>query len=85
MSSSFFQAHNIFAGFELGSYILLASLSQKCEMSPSALKVIVGAVASCAEVVRGDQFVSSVIAICEPQPELERLTAATLKAILRIS
>lgn len=71
--------------FQLGSYILLASLSQKCEMSPSALKVIVGAVASCAEVVRGDQFISSVIAICEPQPELERLTEGTLKAILRIS
>ena len=54
-------------------------------MWPSALKVIVGAVASCAEVVRGDQFISSVIAICEPQPELERLTEGTLKAILRIS
>ncbi|KAF8154101.1 hypothetical protein B0H34DRAFT_800000 [Crassisporium funariophilum] len=68
----------------LGSYILLASLSQKCELSPAALKVIVGAMAGCASSVRGDQFVSSLVAVCEPQKELERFTDGTLKSILRI-
>ncbi|KAF8966928.1 armadillo-type protein [Flammula alnicola] len=68
----------------IGSYILLASLSQKCELSSSALKVVVGSMAPCAHVVRGDQFISSLIAICEPQPELEGFTDGTLKTMLRI-
>ncbi|KAF4611649.1 hypothetical protein D9613_003824 [Agrocybe pediades] len=69
----------------LGSYILLASLGKKCELSPAALKVILSAVASCAHVVSANQFVNSLVAICESQPELEEFSGATLKAILRVS
>ncbi|KAF9553866.1 hypothetical protein CPC08DRAFT_672807 [Agrocybe pediades] len=69
----------------LGSYILLASLGKKCELSPAALKVVLSAVASCAHVVIANQFVNSLVAICESQPELEVFSDATLKAILRVS
>ncbi|KDR78387.1 hypothetical protein GALMADRAFT_245550 [Galerina marginata CBS 339.88] len=68
----------------LGSYILLASLSQKCELGQPALKAILGVAASCAHIVRGDQFISSVIGICGPQVELEKFTDGTIKDILRI-
>ena len=68
---------------KLGSYILLASLSQKCKLASNALKVIVGAMASAAHTVRGDQFVNSLVAVCEPQDELDAFTSETLKAIVR--
>jgi len=68
---------------KLGSYILLASLSQKCKFSSSALKAIVGAMASAAHTVRGDQFVNSLVAVCEPQEALDAFSSETLKAIVR--
>ncbi|KAF8797612.1 hypothetical protein BYT27DRAFT_7204423 [Phlegmacium glaucopus] len=68
----------------LGSYILLVALSQKYQFSTSTLKVIVSTMVACAHMVRGDQLISSLVAMCDSQDELERLSDKTLKAILRI-
>ena len=69
---------------QIGSYILLVALSQKYQLSPSALKVIVSTMAACAYVVRGNQLISSLVAVCDSQNELERFGNKTLKAILCI-
>jgi U3 small nucleolar RNA-associated protein 10 len=69
---------------QLASYILLVALSQKYQFSPSALKIIVSTMAACAHMVRGDQLISSLVAVCGSQNELERFTDKTLKAILHI-
>ncbi|KAJ3515006.1 hypothetical protein NLJ89_g2035 [Agrocybe chaxingu] len=68
----------------LGSYILFSALSKKCELSPSALNVIVSSMASSAQAVNPDQFVNSLVAVCEAQLELERLSDKTMDAILRL-
>ncbi|PPR01672.1 hypothetical protein CVT24_001501 [Panaeolus cyanescens] len=68
----------------LGSYILLVALSEKCELAPAALKVIIGAMTSCAEYVRGEQLVNSLLAVCEPQETLEKLSDGSVKALLSI-
>lgn len=69
----------------LGSYILLAALSQKYQIAAPALKVIVGGMARCAHQVSTKQFLGSLVAVCEPQSELECFSDKTIKALLRIS
>ena len=69
---------------QIGSYILLVALSQKYQLSPSALKVIVSTMAACAHVVRGNHLINSLVAVCDSQNELERFSDKTLKAILRV-
>jgi U3 small nucleolar RNA-associated protein 10 len=39
---------------------------------------------ACAHLVRGDQLISSLVAVCDSQIELERFSDKTMKAILRI-
>ncbi|KJA17838.1 hypothetical protein HYPSUDRAFT_191636 [Hypholoma sublateritium FD-334 SS-4] len=68
----------------IGSYILLASLSQKCQMSPAALKISVNSMTVCAHVVRGEQYISALIAVCQPQPILDEFSGSTLKALLKL-
>jgi len=69
---------------QLGSFILLSALSLKCDLSASALKVIVGSMASCASAVETKQFLSATIAVCEPQSELQAFSGSTVKAILKL-
>lgn len=68
----------------IGSYILLASLSQKCQMSPAALKIAVNSMTVCAHVVRGEQYISALTAVCQPQPVLDEFSGSTLKALLKL-
>ncbi|KII90106.1 hypothetical protein PLICRDRAFT_686024 [Plicaturopsis crispa FD-325 SS-3] len=68
----------------LGSYVLLSALSQKCHFAPAALKVIVGAMASCAHNVSTKQFVSALVSVCEPQDQLEGLSDTASSAILHL-
>ncbi|KAG6902641.1 hypothetical protein C0995_013766 [Termitomyces sp. Mi166 len=68
----------------LGSYVLLAALSQKCRIAPAALSAILNAMTTCAENVLPQQYVNAILSVCEPQDELEVFSKATLKAILRI-
>jgi U3 small nucleolar RNA-associated protein 10 len=65
---------------KLGSYILFASLSQKCRFSPAALQVVMGEIISASHSVRTDQFV----AVCAPQDALEKLPSEVLKGILGV-
>lgn len=69
---------------KLGSYILLASLSQKCELSPAALQVVVGEIVSASHSVRTDQFVQTLIAVFAPQDPLEKLPSEVVKSILKM-
>ncbi|EAU87657.2 hypothetical protein CC1G_09118 [Coprinopsis cinerea okayama7 len=68
----------------LGSYILLATLSQKCGLAPPALKVIIGALASSARHVSAKQFVSAALAVCQPQTDLEKVSESTVNAMLKL-
>ncbi len=38
----------------------------------------------CAHVVRGEQYVSALIAVCEPQSVLDEFSDSTLKALLKL-
>ena len=69
---------------KLGSYILLASLSQKCKFSPAALQVVVGEIVSAFHLVRPDQLVQTLVAVCGPQDILEKLPSEVVKGILGI-
>lgn len=69
---------------QLGSYILLASLSQKCKFSPAALQVVVGEIVSAFHLVRPDQLVQTLVAVCGPQDVLEKLPGEVVKGILGI-
>lgn len=68
----------------IGSYILLASLSQKCQISPAALKIVVNSMSICAHVVRADHYTSALIAVCQGQATLDEFSGSTLKAMLTL-
>ncbi|KAF5351352.1 hypothetical protein D9758_008071 [Tetrapyrgos nigripes] len=69
----------------LGSYALLSVLSQKCRLTPSALKAIVISMSNCARQVGTAQYLNALISVCEPQGEIEELPDATVKTVLRIA
>jgi U3 small nucleolar RNA-associated protein 10 len=69
---------------QLGSYILLSALSQKCHLTPKAVKAIIGAMAGCAHQVETRQFINAAISVCEPQAELDHFSNSTVKHILRL-
>ncbi|KAJ7582775.1 hypothetical protein C8J56DRAFT_230499 [Mycena floridula] len=68
----------------LGSYILFAALSQRCQFTPLALQSIVTAMSNCARRVDVKQFLSAVVSVCEPQPEMEELGGNVVKTILKL-
>ncbi|KAJ2923032.1 hypothetical protein H1R20_g14063, partial [Candolleomyces eurysporus] len=68
----------------LGSYILLAALSQKCDLAPTVMKTIVGAMAGAALHVSTEQFVNAAVAVCQGQEALEKVSESTVKAILQL-
>ncbi|KAF6741372.1 hypothetical protein DFP72DRAFT_995311 [Ephemerocybe angulata] len=69
---------------QLGSYVLLAALSQKTDLAPSVVKSIVGAMAGAAQHVSTDQFVSALVAFCQGQTQLEKVSESTVKALLQL-
>jgi U3 small nucleolar RNA-associated protein 10 len=69
---------------KLGSYILLSSLSQKCQFSSAALQVVVGEIVSASHSVRADRFVQTLVAVCGPQDVLEKLPSEVIKGIIGI-
>jgi hypothetical protein len=69
---------------KLGSYVLLALLSQKCIFSPAALQVVVGEIVSASHSVRTTQFVQTLVAVCGPQDAMRKLPTEVAKGILRI-
>ncbi|KAG7098539.1 hypothetical protein E1B28_000475 [Marasmius oreades] len=68
----------------LGSYILISTLSQKCKVTPAALKALVVSMISCAHEVGVTQVVNALISVCEAQDVLEELPNHTVKSFLRL-
>ena len=58
---------------QLASYILLSALSQRCRLSPAALKTILSSMASCSEQVTSQQFIHATLSVMAPQDELNVL------------
>jgi hypothetical protein len=58
---------------QLASYVLLAALSQKCKLTPEALKTIVECMGAAADLVEAKQFVNAAVAVCTLQGELQSL------------
>lgn len=69
----------------LGSYILISALSKKIQFTPHALKTIISSMTSCAQNVSPTQFTNALLAVCEPQPALERFSEGTVKGIILIT
>ncbi|OBZ74951.1 U3 small nucleolar RNA-associated protein 10 [Grifola frondosa] len=67
----------------LGSFLLLAALSQKCHFSAKALKAIVGTVLSCKDRVSPKHLVRTVISVCAPQDDIEKFSSSVVKEILK--
>ncbi|EIN05935.1 hypothetical protein PUNSTDRAFT_137420 [Punctularia strigosozonata HHB-11173 SS5] len=59
----------------LGSYVLLAALSQRSTLTPAALKTALERMAAAATSghVEASQFINAAVAVCAPQEELETL------------
>ncbi|KAJ7762738.1 hypothetical protein DFH07DRAFT_813302 [Mycena maculata] len=68
----------------LGSYILISTLAQVCQLTPSALKTIINAMANSARRVATKQFVNAVVSVCEVQEQLDTFSDGTGKSILRL-
>jgi len=69
---------------QLGSYVLLSTLSQKCRLSPKATKAIIGAMAESAPRVSTGQFIKAAVAVCEAQEEVDELGDGVLKKVLKL-
>ena len=76
--------HLAYSSPQLGSYILLATMSHKCPLTPAAIKVIVVAMTTCAQRVSAKQYISAVVSVCEAQREIEALFAENTKSVLAI-
>ncbi|EMD35136.1 hypothetical protein CERSUDRAFT_107124 [Gelatoporia subvermispora B] len=68
----------------LGCYLLLAALSQKCRLSPKALRAILSSVATCVERVSAKQYMRTIVAISAPQDELAELPRNMTASLTKI-
>lgn len=69
---------------QLGSFLVLAAISQKARLTPKAVKSILTAVVGCAERVSPKQLIRTLVGICAPQDQLEKLPSSVVKALLTI-
>ncbi|KZT68072.1 hypothetical protein DAEQUDRAFT_348588 [Daedalea quercina L-15889] len=67
----------------LASLLVLAALSQKCHLTPKAVKTILNAIAACAERISSKQLVRTLVCLCGTQDELEKLPRALVSAALK--
>ncbi|KAF8626030.1 hypothetical protein AX15_005120 [Amanita polypyramis BW_CC] len=77
--------HDLLTDSILGTYVLLAAFSQKCHISALAMKTITGAMSRAAPHVSTRQFLTAIIAVCEPQEEQEEFSGKASKFILELS
>ncbi|KAI0632952.1 hypothetical protein C8Q77DRAFT_1120632 [Trametes polyzona] len=68
----------------LGSYLILAAISQKARLTVQAVKSILTAVVDCAERVSPKQLVRTLVSICAPQDQLDRIPTDVVKTVLAI-
>lgn len=67
----------------LASFLVLAGLSQKCHLTKRATKTILMAIAPCAERVSTKQLVRTLVCICAPQDELDKLPRNIVAAAVK--
>ncbi|KAH9893998.1 hypothetical protein C8Q73DRAFT_694035 [Cubamyces lactineus] len=68
----------------LGSYLILAAISQKTNITSNAVKSIMHAIVDCAERVSPKQLVRTLVSIVAPQDQLERLPKGVVKRVISI-
>ncbi|KAI0670242.1 hypothetical protein C8Q78DRAFT_1138718 [Trametes maxima] len=68
----------------LGSYLILAAISQKTRLTAKGVKSILSAVAECAERVSPKQLVRTLVSICAPQDQLERIPGSVVETLLTV-
>ena len=66
------------------SYLILAAISQKTRLTSKASKTILAAIVGCAERVSPKQLVRTLVSICAPQDQLEKLPGSVVKAVVAI-
>lgn len=64
--------------------MLLAALSQKCDLAPKALEVVVASMAACAKWVMTEQFLNALVVVCQPQEELQRFSEGVVKNVVNL-
>ncbi|TFK71529.1 hypothetical protein BDN72DRAFT_432062 [Pluteus cervinus] len=69
----------------LGSYVLLAALSQKCDFAPKALEVVVASMTACAKWVKTEQFLNALVVVCQPQEQLQRFSPGVVKNVVKLT
>ncbi|CDO68791.1 hypothetical protein BN946_scf184989.g57 [Trametes cinnabarina] len=68
----------------LGSYLALAAISQKTNLTTKAVASILVAVTDCAARVSPKQLIRTLVSITAPQDQLERVPKSVIEAILAI-
>ncbi|KAI0651200.1 hypothetical protein C8Q79DRAFT_1004507 [Trametes meyenii] len=68
----------------LGSYLILAAISQKTRLTAKAVKTILSAVTECAERVSPKQLIRTLVSICAPQDQLERISGSVVETLLAV-
>ena len=67
--------------YQLGSFLILAALSQKNHLTTKAVKSLLTTVAGCADLVTPKQLVRTLVTICAPQVVLEKLPNSVVKTL----
>ncbi|PIL25975.1 hypothetical protein GSI_11729 [Ganoderma sinense ZZ0214-1] len=68
----------------LGGYLILAAISQRTRLTSKATKTILGAIVECAERVSPKQLVRTLVSVCAPQDQLEKLSGSLVKVLIAI-
>ncbi|KAI0776755.1 hypothetical protein BD413DRAFT_469201 [Trametes elegans] len=68
----------------LGSYLILAATSQKTRLNPKAVESLLVAVTDCVGRVSPKQLVRTLVSICAPQDQLERIAGSVVKTLVAI-
>ncbi|KAI0742763.1 hypothetical protein C8Q80DRAFT_1221194 [Daedaleopsis nitida] len=68
----------------LGSYLVLAAISQKARLTIKAIKSILAAAVECAPRVSPKQLVRTLVSVCAPQDQLEKLPSSLVKRLITI-
>ena len=70
---------------QLGSFLVLAAISQKTHLTSKGVKSILVAIAGCAERVSPKQLVRTLVSVCASQDQLEKMPGAVVKTLLTMS
>ncbi|KAH9920883.1 armadillo-type protein [Epithele typhae] len=68
----------------LGSYLVLAALSQKTRLIPKAVKTLLTTVCDCSERVSGKHLIRTLVSFCAPQEMLENIPSGVVDVLLEV-